>query len=97
MKDFIARDRTNENTYTNTYTCVDFAADVIKNAEAENIRCAYVYLEFPSGAHSIVAFNTIDKGLIFIEPQSDEEVSVSVGSPYDYRPWGDITKIVIIW
>jgi hypothetical protein len=98
MKDFIARDTTDENLYTENYTCINFTADVIRNAEAENIRCAFVYLEFENGAHAIVAFNTIDRGLIYIEPQSDAEVSVSVGSFYDNNfSWGRITKIVIIW
>jgi hypothetical protein len=98
MKDFIARDTTDENLYTENYTCINFTADVIRNAKAENIRCAFVYLEFSEAAHAIVAFNTIDRGLIYIEPQNDEEVSVSVGSFYDNNwSWGRITKIVIIW
>jgi hypothetical protein len=98
MKDFITRDKTDENTYNiNTYTCINFAADVINNAKAENIRCALVYLEFSNGAHTIVAFDTIDRGRIFIEPQTDEEVSVNVGSPYDHQPWGNILRMVIIW
>jgi hypothetical protein len=97
MKDFIARDKTDENTYTEVYTCVNFAADVVNNAKTENIRCAFVYLEFPVAAHTVVAFNTVDKGLIFIEPQTDEEVSVSAGAPYEHQPWGNILKVVIIW
>jgi hypothetical protein len=95
MEDFIARDKTDENTYTENYTCVNFAADVVNNAKAENLRCAFVYLRFPGGAHSVVAFNTIDRGLIFIEPQTDEEMRVEVGKPYS--DMGTVTSVIIVW
>jgi len=96
MENFIARDRTNENTYDiNTYNCYDFTADVINNAEAENIRCAFVYILFPDGAHALVAFNTIDRGLIYIEPQNDDEISVSVGWSSYYGK--TILNVAIIW
>jgi len=105
MKNFIARDKTNENLYNeNTYTCYGYTADVIRNAETENIRCAFVYILFPSSAHAIVAFNTIDKGLIYIEPQHDIEVRVGVGESYSstngFQPPGyndTIVNITIIW
>ena len=97
MKNFIARDKTNENTYDiNTYNCYNFTADVINNAEAENIHCGFVYILFPENkAHALVAFNTIDRGLKYIEPQHDDEVSVRVGwSSY----YGDmIVNVAIIW
>jgi hypothetical protein len=100
MIDFITQDKTNENIYNENenYTCYNFTADVIRNAEAENIRCAFVYLKFSGGsAHAIVAFDTIDRGRIFIEPQSDDEMSVIVGSPYGDQPWGTILNMAVIW
>ena len=105
MKDFIDRDKTNENTYDiNTYNCYNFTADVINNVEAENIHCGFVYILFPSNAHALVAFNTIDRGLIYIEPQSDKEMDVRIGTHYwslnGYSPQGyddTVVNIAIIW
>ena len=49
------------------------------NAEADGIRCAYVRLGFPALGHAIVAFQTTDRGLVFVEPQSDEIANPVVG------------------
>lgn len=32
--------------------------------------------------HAIIAFQTVDKGVVFIEPQKDKEVKVAIGVPY---------------
>jgi len=40
-----------------------------------------VYFQGSTG-HSIVAFDTVDRGMIFIEPQHDQEVSLVKGSSY---------------
>jgi hypothetical protein len=72
---FIREDRTNENKYVEDtyggYVCSHFARDVCNNAEGKGLRCAFVELRFPDAGHSIIAFNTIDKGLVYFEPQSD--------------------------
>ena len=39
-------------------------------------------IEFKEGAHAIVCFNTVDKGLIFVEPQDDNIVILTIGKPY---------------
>jgi len=112
MKDFLARDRISEREYApGEYTCVDFAADVKANAAGEGIRCAYVVIEFRGeGGHAIVAFDTTDEGLVFIEPQFDWEVELQVGKRYyqcvkpppgNYMakpPYDDtITRYVVVW
>lgn len=106
MKDFLARDKTNFNKYRRNvffgidwYDCVYFSRDVKKNAIKEGIRCAYVYIckfnKFnEKKPHALVAFNTTDRGVIFIEPQLDKEMKVAVGSKY----WSDtITSYRIYW
>ena len=84
MKEFLAKDPTNQNTYVeNKYVCVDFAATVNNNAESKGIRCAVVDIFYPDGyGHTIVAFETTDRGLIYVEPQYDEEVKLVVGRSY---------------
>jgi ABC-type multidrug transport system fused ATPase/permease subunit len=112
VKGFLAEDETSKQEYVEyQYTCVDYAADVKANALKEAIRCAYVILEYRAGAgHAIVAFDTTDRGLVFVEPQFDWEVEPEIGKRY-YRcvkpPSGHymtepgyddtIMRIVVIW
>ena len=83
MESFLASDKTDQHQYIlGTYVCWNYAADVIADAEKQNIRCAFVYVEFADSAHAVVAFNTTDKGLVYIEPQSDEVVQLKLGTRY---------------
>jgi hypothetical protein len=107
MQSFLVRDRTDSKQYVaGEYECRHFAQDVCNKAEAEGIRCAYVSIGFSGGTgHAIVAFNTIDRGLIYIEPQTDDEMNIRVGIHYWQsgsnfaRPDYDdtITEILVIW
>jgi hypothetical protein len=48
--------------------CADYAEIVHNNAEVLGIRSAYVTITFEDGSgHALNAFNTIDRGLIFID------------------------------
>ena len=79
---FIRSDQTDRNQYNQSYTCISFANDFRDNALNEGYRCGYVAIEFGETSHVIVCFNTSDNGLIFIEPQSDEIVTLTIGQPY---------------
>ncbi|MCD6470422.1 hypothetical protein J7L29_06460 [Candidatus Bathyarchaeota archaeon] len=101
---FIRIDKTDRNKYSENYTCINFAADVKNNAFKAGYRCGLVYIRFPETAHTIVAFNTTDKGIIFIEPQFDDIVILEIGKSYSklngYRepPYDDtILYYIIIW
>jgi len=86
MTDFISSDTTDKNTYSTNYVCHDFSADVKNNAFLEGYRCGFVYIEFPNSAHAIVCFDTVDQGLIFIEPQYDNILTMTIGqSLFDYN------------
>lgn len=106
MQEFLAGDKTNEHKYVDgEYVCVDFSHEVNNNAEAQGIRCAVVDIFYPEGkGHTIVAFDTIDKGLQYVEPQFDRLVSIEVGKSYSqmnkYKtPPGDDTvlRYLITW
>ncbi len=85
---FLAGDKTDSNPYiSGEYVCFDFAAELNNNADASGIRAAYVRIRGDEWAHAIVAFETVDRGLIFIEPQSDTEVDLVTGRPY---PWWQV-------
>lgn len=79
---FIRSDQTDKNQYNQSYTCINFANDFRNNALNKGYRCGYVAIEFRETNHVIVCFNTSDNSLIFIEPQSDEVVTLTTEQPY---------------
>jgi len=102
---FLSSDRTDRNRYDDdNYVCSHFSRDVCNNAEAAGLRCAFVELRYSDLGHSIIAFDTIDRGLVYFEPQFDDEVRVEIGRRYsqlnDYvvPSWDDVIRdIVVIW
>jgi hypothetical protein len=84
--DFIEEDETSDNEYNDSdygvYVCSHFSRDVCNNAEAEGLRCAFVLLAFPEGGHAIVAFDTIDEGLVYFDAITDERARPVVGERY---------------
>jgi len=92
---FIEFDKTDQNEYVpGNYTCVDFAANFKHNAMTAGYKCAFVYIEFRKFAHAVVAFNTTDRGIIYVEPQTDELINVEVGQAL----YGEIIiRVIIIW
>ena len=95
MKDFILNDPTSRNMFVlNKYECRHFATNVINNAISQRIMCGFVLLCFDQGQHAVVAFNTTDRGLVFIEPQTDAAIEPKVGGTYQGQK---INEILIAW
>lgn len=70
LESFLLFDDTNSIEYVDrNFVCRNFAETLKNNAEMSGIRAAYVYIEFDNCqfAHAINAFNTTDKGLVFID------------------------------
>jgi len=97
LEAFLQSDQTDRHAYVaGKFTCGDFAEMLHNNAEAAGIRAAIVAIELrPAGMmggttnHSLNAFETTDKGLMYIDSTSssqgyyaDKEVSVDVGQEY---------------
>ena len=103
LKDFLYEDDTDEMEYVYpTTVCYDFAQRLQKNAKAAGWRCAFVEVElegYPdwygygipsSTGHALNAFETTDKGLIYIDctaapgyrGNADKTVAVNVGGHY---------------
>lgn len=95
LRDFIIKDTTSRNDFVlNKYECRHFATEVCNNAEAEGLRCGFVLLGFERGQHAVVAFETTDRGLVFIEPQTDARIHPEVGGKYQGK---EIKEILIAW
>jgi hypothetical protein len=81
--DFLAVDDTNLITEGN---CMDFTRTLLSRAHSRFFASYPVVVNFKyGGAHAFVAFDTSDKGMVFIEPQTDEIVQnkvVVVGGDY---------------
>ncbi len=87
------------------------AGEVNNFAEANGIRTAYVRVQIARKTaeradlfYHLVAFETVDRGLIFIRPRSHEEIELEVGKSYSEQngfptPLYDdtITRITIVW
>ncbi len=112
MAAFLENDPTSDREYhIEDYNCTDFSADVKASAAMLGMRCAYVNIYFPNGSgHAIVAFDTTDRGLVFIEPQTNEEVNLRAGRSYNasiiprpgyYYPEPDyddtVVRFSVIW
>lgn len=86
---FIQTETTNEKLFIHTffwgYICTDYAEDVHNNAEAAGIRAALVviYFEEDEMGHALNAFETIDKGLVYIDCTSWDTVAyIEKGKEY---------------
>ena len=111
---FLRQDETDENKYIEdtygVYVCSHFARDVGNNAEEAGLRSAFVELRYSEGGHAIIAFDTIDKGLVYFDAQTDERVRPVIGERYyqciepkpgyyyEKPPFDDtIMDILVIW
>ena len=95
MKDFLAKDPTSEKPFVaGTFECRHFATEVDNNAQAAGWQCAFVLVCYAQGQHAAVAFDTIDRGIIFVEPQTDDIIDIAVGGTYQNQV---IAEILLAW
>jgi hypothetical protein len=94
LMSFLQQDKTEMIPYVNgSFVCADFAETLFNNAEKAGIRAGYVCMNLNSGwgdvGHDCNAFNTTDRGLVFIDDTGqidgsgyDKQVSIVVGGQY---------------
>jgi len=100
VKQFMMKDDTDKLTWSDDFDCSEFSRRFIANFRKQGYFACVTELDFNDSAHDIVAINTSDKGIIFVEPQSDEIITqeeLQVGVNYCdlvnwYCDWR-ITKI----
>ncbi len=97
---FIRADATDARKYIEgAFVCADFAEALHNNAEAAGIRAAWVSLDFEGTAkgHALNAFETSDRGLVFIDCTNssspggsgkgwDAVAYISIGKKYGVLP-----------
>jgi hypothetical protein len=95
LKDFVLADPTHRHAFVlNEYECRNFATDMVNDAVKQGIECGFVLLCFDQGQHAVVAFNTTDRGLIYVEPQTNAAVEPKIGGTYMSQK---INDILIAW
>ena len=95
LRNFILKDTTSRKQFVlNQYECRHFATEVDNNAEAAGLRCGFALICYERGQHAVVAFDTTDRGLIFIEPQTDAAIELKIGGKYEGQ---EIKEILIAW
>jgi hypothetical protein len=113
--DWLAQDKTDSTPYDkDSFTCVDYCVKVKENATLAGIKCGILYVWKEDGtAHSLSIFDTIDKGLVYVEPQFDwvipepkvgliyGELVKSVEKNYDgiytYQNKSPIKRVLPMW
>jgi len=100
LSTFLATDETDKLTYQeDIFDCSQFAERLHNNAEAQGIRSAFVMVFFDNDivGHSLNAFLTIDKGLVFIDDtgHSDSEQPIPLGCvKIPPQPWDSGSTII---
>jgi hypothetical protein len=83
VKDILKNYEDNENYDDDYYNCVDYSQSLIKEFKENRIYSCMVNLYFKDGGHALVAVETSDKGVIYIEPQG-EEIIYNLNEGQDY-------------
>jgi len=86
---FIQSDDTDMYPYLEgTFTCGDYAEKVHNNAEAAGIKAGWVAIAFKNDSinHACNAFNTTDRGLIFIDCTTSDAIITEMIEGKKYTP-----------
>lgn len=95
LLNFLKEDETDTLIYrADKFDCSGFAITLREHAIVQGFRCAYVEIEFIDGSgHALTAFQTLDKGLVYVDATGTEEgrgsdkiAYVEVGKEYGIIP-----------
>jgi len=83
---FIKNDDTDSIPYGTGFNCVDSAFKVYLNSRWQGIISVPIVIQYTeSPGHMVIGFPTSDKGDIFFETQTDQQISLGVGKFYNER------------
>jgi hypothetical protein len=94
---FLSTDETNSIEYSFDYNCLNYSIDLVNNAKKESMNASIVIVFLEDGErHSFVSFETIDRGVVYVEPQNDGFfTSIKIGDKLCDTVWGCIEGGVI--
>ena len=104
LLNFIVRDDTDEQEWSEDFDCTEFSNRFIRNFAEKGFFACIVELDLKNGeesfGHILVAINTTDAGLVYVEPQDDTiipsdkmKIGVNYCSLVDWDCYYEITKI----
>ncbi len=98
---FLKTDDTVKHEYCKpNFTCADFAVELQNNAESQGLNCGYASMRFydKDSGHAVDVFNTIDKGLVYVDLTSGKAVVTEGLEPGDtYYNLGVISSVKNYW
>lgn len=98
ISEFLVIDSTNEIEYGEGFNCVESAILAARNAHWDGLPAEVVRLVFTDeSSHMMLVFPTSDSGWIYVEPQTDSEVSPRVGGMYNGKVISSIDILRIEW
>lgn len=84
VSNFVAEDTTDQEVPDGDMNCVEYALLLARSAQWKGLDAAVVKLDFEDGtSHMMLMFPTVDRGWIYVEPQTDREFNLAVGKLYD--------------
>jgi len=97
---FIEEDDTDKQKYVSenyTFICTDFTNRFINNFLKKGFFSCEAIIYLPeNSSHSIVAINTTDRGIIFVDPQADKVItSLNIGDNYCSHIGQDCTWTIL--
>ncbi|MEF8880124.1 MAG: hypothetical protein V5A64_07035 [Candidatus Thermoplasmatota archaeon] len=86
VKTFMEIDQTDKHVYIKDgFNCRDFSEMFRKNFTSLGYQCFHCLIDYKNQEvnHRVIAVQTIDSGLVFVEPQSDKFIDVYPGADDD--------------
>lgn len=80
------------------YNCLDFAWDTMRALQWKGINSYISSIKFEGGGeHAMVVIPTMDRDLVWIEPQTGKEVDMHVGMTYNGQKVVSVQVLAIAW
>lgn len=94
----LVEDTTSEQEYEQGFNCLDYAWKVMRALQWQGIDTRIVKLDYGNDSgHAVLLIPTTDRGWIFVDPQSDQEIEPYVGGFYQGRTIKSIDVLVMKW
>jgi len=95
---FLESDDTDFNRYDIGFNCVEYALLLEREAQWKGIPAISILIKYEDGSgHIVMAFPIVDKGWIYIEPQTDEEIYPNIGAIIGGKRIAEMYSLTCEW